>query len=131
MNFKSEQDIKRLRSLADCLNRPMHETHKNIILKKLKAIFSHRPLLDSDPVDVYRIIGLASVKIQLIEEVNKMIAEHTTSYMMVIPWVKELYQVWMNYQTMKEQATIMALALLSQGNYTGFYKPEKESELKS
>jgi len=130
MNFRSEQEIKRLRSLKYVLELKMHDTHKAIIIKKLKAIFTYFPVIDSQPVDAYRIVGLMTIKIQLIEEVNKLIAEYTTSYMMVIPWVKELYELWMNCHKLKELATSMALGLLSKGISSGFYNPEEFDKLK-
>lgn len=131
MNFRSEQDIKRLRSLKYVLEMKMHDTHRAIIVKKLKTIFTYFPVIDKQPVDAYRIIGLMTVKIQLIEEVNKLIAEYTTSYMMVIPWVRELYELWMHCHQMKELATTMTLALLSRGISSGFYNPEELDKLQN
>lgn len=124
MNFKSEQDIKRLRSLEHYLKHIKDDHFKGIITKRLKAIFLMTSGLDSQPMDAYRIIGVATVKVMQLEEINKLIMEHTTSYSVIIPWARELYEVWMHNHKLKAYAIDMVLSLKSQGITDGFYTPE-------
>jgi hypothetical protein len=125
MNFKSNEDIKKLRSLEYYLDprQKISPYWKEIIIRKLKAIFAMPSGIDSEPMDAYRVIGQQSIRIELIEELNSIIMEQTTNYHFIKVWAKELYELWKLSHEMRDDARSMALSLRANGFTDGFYDP--------
>jgi len=130
MNFKSEKDIQILRPLKRYLDAPMHPSLKKAVIRRLKIINRSSSGLDSEPFDVYRIIGAMTIKIQIIEEVNKMLTSNVYNYMLIVPWSRELYMLWMNCHKQLESATQAAQALVFHERYDGIM-PDESSSLDS
>lgn len=129
MKFKSPEDIKRLRSLKFYLEKKHLSPYwKDIILKKLRAIFIIPSGMDSDPIDAYRMIGQQVIRIDLIEEVATIISEQCSISYYCKEWARELYELWKHSHELKENAIILVRALRQRGISDGFYTPEKDME---
>lgn len=124
MKFKSDEEIKRLRSMKVYLSKYISQYWKDIIINKFKVINSMSSGMDSDLVDAYRLIGQQVTRIQLIEELNAIIVDQVCSYQFLKVWVRELYELWKLSHEMLSNARLMVRALNARGIYSGFYDPE-------
>jgi hypothetical protein len=125
MKFKTDEEIKRLRSMKLYLENYISPYWKKIIVKKFKVINSMSSGMDSQPVDAYRLIGQQVIRIELVEELNQIIMDQSgRGYQFIRVWVKELYELWKLSHEMLGNARQMARALSARGNTTGFYDPD-------
>ena len=125
MKFKTDEEIKRLRSVELYLKNYTSPYWKDIIVKKFKVIISMSSGMDSQPVDAYRLIGQQVMRIELVEELNQIIMDQCgRGYQFIRVWVKELYELWKLSHEMLGNAREMVRALNARGNTTGFYDPE-------
>jgi hypothetical protein len=133
MNFKTNEEIKRLRSLEYYMEKikNLPPSWKEAIIKKFKVVSSMGSCTDSQPVDAYRIIGQQIIRIELIEELNKIIIEQTCNYQFIQVWVRELYELWKLSHEMLDNGRKLVRALNYRGIYSGFYDPKSEEKEKS
>lgn len=131
MKFKTDEEIKKLRSLELYLKKYVSPYWKKIIIKKFKVITSMSSGIDTQPVDAYRIIGKQLIRIELVEELNKIIMEQVSCYQFLRVWVRELYMLWKLSHEMLSNARQMVRALNARGIYSGYYDPESEEKEKT
>jgi len=132
MKFKTDEEIKKLRSMKEYLTKFVSPHWKKIIIKKFKVITSMSSGIDSQPVDGYRLIGQQIIRIELIEELNQIIIEQTgRGYQFIRVWVRELYELWKLSHEMLDNARKLIRGLNYRGIYSGFYDPKFEEKEKS
>lgn len=133
MKFKTNEDIKRLRSLEYYMEKikNLPPSWKESIIKKFKVVSSMGSCTDSQPVDAYRIVGQQIIRIELIEELNKIIIEQTCNYQFIQVWVRELYELWKLSHEMLGNGRQLVRALNARGIYSGYYDPKSEEKEKS
>jgi hypothetical protein len=134
MNFKTDEEIKKLRSFEYYKEKikNIHPSWKESIIKKFKVITSMSSGIDSQPVDGYRLIGQQIIRIELIEELNQIIIEQTgRGYQFIRVWVRELYELWKLSHEMLGNGRQLVRTLNARGIYSGFYDPKSEEKEKS
>jgi uncharacterized coiled-coil protein SlyX len=99
---------------------------RQAIGRKFRAVLDLNEEIDNKPVDAFRLIGKLAVRIQLIEELNKIITEHSTNYYTISVWVKELYELRELCRQQLSSSTQMARALISRGMLDGMYREDWE-----
>jgi hypothetical protein len=92
------------------------------IIKKFRIVLDFNDEVDSDPMDSFRLIGKLTIRIQLLEELNKFVTEQTSNYSSLKIWVKELYELRELFLTQLSLGTEMARALVSRGFLDGLYR---------
>jgi hypothetical protein len=106
------------------LKKVINPDAKAAIAKKLKMIFSMHAEFDTDPVDHYRYLGVQTIRLQLIKEVNKMIMDHIGRSTFLLPWARELYEFKALCEDLIKNTEEMLRSLIAHGIYDGFYVPE-------
>lgn len=115
----------RHRKLEYYLKQQMHPSHKKVVDKKLKELLSYKPEIDSEPLDCYRLYGQSSIRIELIEELNKLIMEATgQSYLCLQYWAQELWDLREHYREMLSTSRAMIYSLIAHGHPDGFYRDD-------
>jgi hypothetical protein len=114
----------RLQRLEYYLKKVQNPEAKTAIAKKLKMIFSMHSEFDSDPVDYYRYLGVQTIRLQLIKEVNKMIMDHIGKYLTMVPWALELWELKEECKNLIKTTEEMLRSLIAHGSYGGHYRPE-------
>jgi hypothetical protein len=116
-------------SLSVYLNKIKSEHARKAIAIKLKRIMSlSTEETKGTTVDAYRILGKATLQIQLITELNQFIMSHVTCYMYITPWAKELWEYREHYQSMIKLSTDMSRALIFKGHLDGLYTEGQEEQ---
>lgn len=120
---------KPLISLRIYLERIKSDHTREAISKKLKRIISLSPVeIDGSTVDAYRILGKATVQLQLITELNKFVMDNVSCYSsMITPWAKELWEYREHYMALVDLSTKMSKALIFKDQFDGLYTPQQEA----
>lgn len=120
---------KPLISLRIYLERIKYDHTREAISKKLKRIISLSPVeIDGSTVDAYRILGKATIQLQLITELNKFVMDNVSCYSsMVTPWAKELWEYREHYMALVDLSTKMSKALIFKDQFDGLYTPQQEA----
>lgn len=120
---------KPLTSLRIYLERIKSDHTREAISKKLKRIISLSPVeIDGSTVDAYRILGKATIQLQLITELNKFVMDNVSCYSsMITPWAKELWEYREHYMALVDLSTKMSKALIFKDQFDGLYTPQQEA----
>lgn len=118
-----------LTSLSVYLKKIKSDHAREAIAKKLRRIMS----LSTDEtkgstIDAYRMLGKATLQVQLITELNKFIMDHVTCYMMITPWAKELWEYREHYNELVKLSNDMSRALIFKGHLDGYYTEGQEEQ---
>lgn len=116
-----------LTSLSVYLKRVRSEPARKSITTKLKRVLDFNTEIDSEPVDAYRMLGKVTIRIQLIEELNKFIMEHATTFSCAMPWARELWELREHCKKQAMLSTEMARALIFRGHLDGLYREDSGS----
>lgn len=116
-----------LTSLSVYLKRVKSDQARESIAKKLKRVLDLNTEVDSEPVDAFRMLGKVTIRIQLIEELNKFIMEHATTYSYAMPWARELWELREHCRELVGTSTQMCRALIFKGHLDGLYSPKTET----
>jgi len=101
---------------------------KEKIVRDLKQILSFSSSPDSQPPDYYRMLGQCTVKLKLINELNKFINDQTSRYSHIVIWYKEMAQLREHTEKQISLCQKMIRGLMQEGIYTGFYEPPTEEK---
>lgn len=120
---------KPLTPLSVYLKKIKSDHTRKALAKKLRRIMS----LGTDEtkgttIDAYRMLGKATLQVQLITELNKFIMDHVTCYKMITPWAKELYEYRELYQNMVKLSNDLCRALIFKGHLDGLYTEGQEEQ---
>ena len=120
---------KPLISLRIYLERIKSDHTREAISKKLKRIISlGTPETEGSTVDTYRILGKATIQLQLIIELNKFVMDNVSCYSsMITPWAKELWEYREHYMALVDLSTKMSKALIFKDQFDGLYTPQQEA----
>jgi hypothetical protein len=120
----------RLCSLKYYLEKVTDPKAKKAIAKKLKMVLSMHSDFDSDPIDYYRYLGVQTLRLVLIKEVNKMIMEHIGRYTIYTPWARELWELKVACEQLLETTEQLLRSLIAHDNPSGLYSGGSLSESK-
>lgn len=115
-----------LTSLKVFLDRIKSDHTRKSIATKLKRVMDLNTEIDSDPIDAFRLLGKVTIRIQLIEELNKFISEHA-AVTYSVSWTRELWELREHCRKLVASSTEMCRALIFQGHPDGLYTPEQTS----
>jgi hypothetical protein len=115
--------------LSVYLNKIKSDHTRQAIAKKLRRIMSlSTEETKGSTIDAFRLLGKATLQVQLITELNTFIMGHITSYMMTTPWAKELWEYREHYVQLVKLSNDMCRALIFKGHLDGLYTEGQDEQ---
>ena len=109
------------RSMRSYLNQIKDDKIKDRIVKMYKELSSIPSQPDSEPMDYYRHLGMQTIRLDLITDLNKFIMEHACNFSCLIPWCKELWEMRCNTIDIISTVNTILKALIYRGIPSGLY----------
>ena len=115
--------------LSVYLNKIKSDHTRQAIAKKLRRIMSlSTEETKGSTIDAFRLLGKATVQLQLITELNKFVMDNVSCYSsMITPWAKELWEYREHYMALVDLSTKMSKALIFKDQFDGLYTPQQEA----
>jgi hypothetical protein len=109
------------RSIRSYLDQIKDDKIKDRIIIMYKELSGIPTQPDSQPMDYYRHLGMQTVRLDLVTELNKFIMEHACNYSFHLPWCKELWEMRCNTIEIISSVNAIIRALIYQGIPSGLY----------